>query len=103
LVNDRAICPNGAFPTTEIQERVPESENVRTTRLSVSLLGDGFVEAVADQTFIELARKQCKKTHHKICGQVMFVPIIESPGQTGVGRFGWKDQQASLLSFSGDA
>src|SRR5271169_5361197 len=26
LVNDRAICPNAAFPTTEIQERVPETE-----------------------------------------------------------------------------
>jgi CxxC motif-containing protein (DUF1111 family) len=103
LVNDRAICPSGAFPTTEIQERVPDTENIRTTRLSLSLLGDGFVEAVADQTFIELARKQCKKTHRKICGQVMYVPIIEAPGQTGVGRFGWKDQHASLLSFSGDA
>src|SRR5207237_5779856 len=68
LVNDRAICPNGAFPNTEIQERLPDSENVRTTRLSLSVLGDGFVEAVADQTFIELARKQCKETHHKICG-----------------------------------
>src|SRR5437762_2031186 len=34
LVNDRAICPNGAFPNTEIQERLPDSENVRTTRLS---------------------------------------------------------------------
>ncbi|TMI80440.1 MAG: hypothetical protein E6H03_08380 [Bacillati bacterium ANGP1] len=29
--------------------------------------------------------------------------MLEAPGQTGVGRFGWKDQQASLLSFSGDA
>src|SRR5437016_4014047 len=103
LVNDRAICPNGAFPNTEIPERLPDSENVRTTRLSLSLLGDGFVEAVADQTFIELARKQCKETHHKICGQAIFVPILEAPGQTGVGRFGWKDQHASLLSFSGDA
>jgi CxxC motif-containing protein (DUF1111 family) len=34
---------------------------------------------------------------------VLYVPIVEAPGQTGVGRFGWKDQQASLLSFSGDA
>ncbi|MGA8556401.1 MAG: hypothetical protein WB630_18450, partial [Candidatus Acidiferrales bacterium] len=34
LVNDRTICPNGAFPTTEIQERVPESETVRTLRTS---------------------------------------------------------------------
>src|SRR5437870_10100535 len=103
LVNDRAICPNGAFPNTEIQERLPDSENVRTTRLSLSLLGDGFVEAVADQTFIELARKQCKETHHKICGQAIYVPIVEATGQTGIGRFGWKDQHASLLSFSGDA
>jgi hypothetical protein len=26
LVNDRALCPNGAFPTSEIQERVPYRE-----------------------------------------------------------------------------
>src|SRR5712692_6408952 len=35
LVNDRAICPNGMFPATEIQERVPETENIRATRLSL--------------------------------------------------------------------
>src|ERR1700674_2940360 len=103
LVNDRAICPNGAFPDKEIQERVPVTETIRTLRLSLNLLGDGFVEAVADQTLIDLARDQCKTNHGKICGQVIHVPILEAPGQTGVGRFGWKDQQASLLSFSGDA
>ncbi|MBZ5653251.1 MAG: hypothetical protein LAO18_22525 [Acidobacteriia bacterium] len=103
LVNDRAICPNGAFAGTEIQEHVPETESIRTTRVALGLLGDGFVEAVADQTFIELARKQCKGTHRKICGQVLYVPIVEAPGETGVGRFGWKDQHASLVSFSGDA
>jgi CxxC motif-containing protein (DUF1111 family) len=103
LVNDRAICPNGAFPSTEIQERVPDSEKIRTFRVSLNLLGDGFVEAVPDQTFVDLAKEQCRKSHNKICGQVLYVPIVEAPGQTGVGRFGWKDQQASLLSFSGDA
>jgi CxxC motif-containing protein (DUF1111 family) len=103
LVNDRAICPSAAFPNTEIQEHVPETENIRTTRVSLGLLGDGFVEAVADQTFVELARQQCKEKRHKICGKVLYVPIVEAPGETGVGRFGWKNQQASLLSFSGDA
>jgi CxxC motif-containing protein (DUF1111 family) len=103
LVNDRAICPNGAFPSTEIQERVPDSEKIRTFRVSLNLLGDGFVEAVPDETFENLAKEQCKKSHSKICGQVLYVPILEAPGQTGVGRFGWKDQHASLLSFSGDA
>jgi len=103
LVNDRSICPNAAFPDTEIQEHVPDSENIRTTRVSVGVLGDGFVEAVADETLVEVARNQCKESHHKICGQIIYVPIVEAPGQTGVGRFGWKDQHASLLSFSGDA
>ena len=103
LVNDRAICPNGAFPDTEIHERVPDTEKIRTTRISLNLLGDGFVEAVADQTLIDLAREQCRKSGGKVCGQAIRVPIVEAPGETGVGRFGWKDQHASLQSFSGDA
>ncbi len=103
LVNDRAVCPSGAFPDTEIQERVPETELVRTTRVSVNLLGDGFIEALPDQALIDLSRNQCKSTHGKICGLVIYVPIVEATGQAGVGRFGWKNQHASLLSFSGDA
>src|ERR1700756_3345780 len=103
LVNDRAICPNAVFPNHEIQERVPETETIRTFRLSLNLLGDGFVEAIADQTLVDLSKKQCKSSHGKICGQILYVPIVEAPGQMGVGRFGWKDQHASLLSFAGDA
>ena len=103
LVNDRAICPNAAFPDKEIQERVPETETIRTLRLSLSRLGDGFVEAIADQTLIDLSKQQCKSSHGKVCGQILYVPIVEAPGQMGVGRFGWKDQHASLLSFAADA
>jgi len=103
LVNDRAICPNESFPNTEIHERVPQSETIRTTRISLNLLGNGFVEAIADQTLVDLSRKQCRSSNGKICGQVLRVPIVEAPGRTGVGRFGWKNQHASLLSFSGDA
>ncbi len=103
LVNDRAICPNAEFPDTEIQERVPASETIRTFRLSLNLLGDGFVEAVADETLVELARRQCASGNGRICGQILRVPVVEAPGETRVGRFGWKNQQASLLSFAGDA
>ena len=104
LVNSRAICPNGAFPAAEIQERTPESESIRALRSSLSLLGDGLVEAVADSTLIEISRRQCSsKGRGAICGQVLYVPILESPGSTRVGRFGWKDEHASLLSFAGDA
>src|SRR5438067_1670289 len=103
LVNDRAICPNSAYANNEIQERVPDSETIRTFRLSLSLLGDGFVEALADQTIVDLAEQQCRSSHRKICGQALEVPIVEAPGQMAVGRFGWKDQHASLLSFAADA
>src|SRR6266481_864421 len=83
LVNDRAICPNAAFADKEIQERVPETETIRTFRLSLSVLGDGFVEAIADQTLIDLSKQQCKSSQGKICGQILNVPIVEAPGQMG--------------------
>jgi len=103
LVNDRAICPNAQFPDSEIQERVPDTENIRTMRASLNLLGDGLVEAVADETLIEIARVQRRTTRGAIRGQALYVPILEAPGVTRIGRFGWKDQHASLLSFSADA
>lgn len=102
LVNQRAICPNGAFPDTNIQERVPESEDIRSFRIALNLLGAGFVEAVPDSTFVAIANRQCQGDR-RICGLALKVPVLESPGATRVGRFGWKDQHASLLSMSADA
>src|SRR6185369_8116946 len=31
------------------------------------------------------------------------VPVLEAPGTTRIGRFGWKNQHSSLLSFAADA
>jgi CxxC motif-containing protein (DUF1111 family) len=96
LVNDRAICP-------EIQERVPETETIRTTRVTTNTLGDGYVEAIADETLLNLRRQQCKASHGKICGQAIKVLVPGSEGKDRIGRFGWKDQHASLLAFAADA
>ncbi len=104
LVNDRAICPSGAYPDGEIHEYTPETETVRTTRMSLSVLGDGFIEVVPDQTIINIAHQQCTATGGRVCGQALRVPIVEAAaGTTAIGRFGWKAQHASLVSFSGDA
>jgi CxxC motif-containing protein (DUF1111 family) len=103
LINDRAICPSGAFPAEEIQEHVPDGETIRALRLSISVLGDGFVEAVPDQTLIAVAKWQCQQMGTEVCGTVSAVPVLEAPGTYAAGRFGWKNQQASLLSFSADA
>jgi cytochrome c5 len=102
LINDRAVCPSAAFAANEVQEHVPDQANVRTFRTSLNSLGDGYVEAIADTTIVQMAVKQCKLSS-QICGQVIAVPVLEAPGQTRVARFGWKNQHASLLSFSADA
>jgi len=36
-------------------------------------------------------------------GTAVIVPVLEAPGETRIGRFGWKNQHASLQSFAADA
>jgi CxxC motif-containing protein (DUF1111 family) len=98
LVNDRAICP-------EAQEVVPDlgRDSIRTFRMSLNVLGDGFIEAIDDATIKAIAAAQPGQSGGRIRGQVILVPVLEAPGQTRVARFGWKNQHASLLSFSADA
>jgi CxxC motif-containing protein (DUF1111 family) len=97
LINQRAICE-------EAQTHIGPQENVTAGRLSLSILGDGFIEAIPDQTLRNLAAWQYRVTRGRVHGQAIEVPILEAAeGTTAVGRFGWKDQHASLLSFAADA
>jgi CxxC motif-containing protein (DUF1111 family) len=96
IINDRAVIP-------EAQEHIPPTENIRALRAALNTLGDGFVEAIDDQTLLSIARRQVEISEGRIHGEAIQVPVLESPGQTRVGRFGWKDQHSSLLSFVGDA
>jgi CxxC motif-containing protein (DUF1111 family) len=96
IVNDRAIGP-------EAQEHIPATENIRALRAALNTLGDGFVEAIDDKTLIAIAEEQPELSEGRVHGEVVQAPIFEAPGQTRVGRFGWKDQHSSLLSFIGDA
>jgi CxxC motif-containing protein (DUF1111 family) len=96
IVNDRAIGP-------QAQELIPDTENIRALRAALNTLGDGFVEAIADDTLIAIAAAQPKLSEGRVNGEVVQAPIFEAPGQTRVGRFGWKDQHSSLLSFIADA
>jgi CxxC motif-containing protein (DUF1111 family) len=96
IVNDRAVCP-------QAQEHVPATETIRTLRAVNNTLGDGFVEAIDDNTLIAIANRQALQSDGKIQGEAIQVPVFEAPGQTRIGRFGWKDQHGSLLSFVSDA
>jgi CxxC motif-containing protein (DUF1111 family) len=93
LINDRAI--NAA-----IQERLTTTQNVVDTRSSLNILGDGFVEAIADATITNIQTGQPSGMK----GTIIKVPVLEAAaGTTRIARFGWKNQHASLLSFASDA
>jgi CxxC motif-containing protein (DUF1111 family) len=96
IVNDRAVLP-------QAQEHIPDTENIRALRAALNTLGDGFVEAIDDATLQAIAQNQPSLSEGRIHGEAILVPIFEAPGQTRVGRFGWKDQHGSLLSFVADA
>jgi CxxC motif-containing protein (DUF1111 family) len=116
LINQRATCPgvvtdndptnnipDGTIiynhPNEQAQERVPGAETVRTRRMTTNLLGLGFVEALSNTTLQNIPNGQ----PNGMKGQLATVPIAEAPGQFRIGRFGWKDQDASLLTFSSGA
>jgi CxxC motif-containing protein (DUF1111 family) len=92
LINDRAIDPG-------FQERVLGGNEVRTFRTSLNTLGDGFVEAIDSNTLVAISSRQ----PFGMQGQFIQVPVLEAGGLVRGGRFGWKNQHASLLSFSADA
>src|SRR5580704_3542019 len=96
IINDRALIP-------QAQEHVPDTETIRATRAALNTLGDGFVEAIDDSTLRAIAQNQIEVSDGRIHGEAVEVPVLEAPGQTRIGRFGWKDQHSSLLSFIGDA
>lgn len=96
IINDRAICP-------QAEEHLPPTENIRALRAVLNTLGDGFVEAIDDQTLLDIAARQPKQSGGAIQGEAVQVAVFEAPGQTRVGRFGWKDQHGSILSFAADA
>lgn len=92
LVNDRAI-------NVAAQEKILAGNEVRTFRIALSLLGDGYVEAIDSNTIAAIAASQPAAQR----GTLIQVPVLEAGGIIRAGRFGIKNQQASLLSFAADA
>lgn len=84
-----------------IQERLDNAplENIRAFRTTLNVIGDGFVECIDSNTINSIRRNQPAGFQ----GTLIEVPVVEAGGLTRAGRFGWKNQHASLQSFSGDA
>ena len=92
LIQSRATEPDA-------MELVAGTDTVRTFRISTNTLGDGFVEAIANSTLLRIRDAQPASMR----GTPAIVPVLEANGRARIGRFGWKAQHASLVSFAADA
>lgn len=83
------------------QEFVPPEANVTTLRITPSAFGTGLVEAIKAGEIIRLELMPPPG----VSGRAHRVHALEDPPEARrkVGRFGWKAQVATLLSFSSDA
>jgi CxxC motif-containing protein (DUF1111 family) len=94
LLQREAISP-------ECLEFVPPEANVDIFRITPSAFGDGLVEAIKPE---DIVRRQTFPPPG-VSGRAHRVHAAEDPPEAKrkVGRFGWKAQVATLLTFSGDA
>jgi CxxC motif-containing protein (DUF1111 family) len=92
LLQAKAIDP-------AVLEHVPAQANVVARRLATPVFGAGLIEAIDDQTLLDVARRP---QPDGVRGRAAMVTDVTT-GRNRVGRFGWKAQVATLLAFAGDA
>ena len=84
----------------ECAEIVPPEANVTTLRVTNGSLAYGLVEAIRDGDLLAIRDAQPEAQR----GHAHMVSNFEDPtDELRVGRFGWKAQVASVLTFSSDA
>jgi CxxC motif-containing protein (DUF1111 family) len=88
---------NPINPENPCDEVVPEDANVTAMRITNGALGFGLIQAIPGSVI--LANESASPTG----GIAHDVELLENPGNMAIGRFGWKAQVATILSFSGDA
>ena len=98
VLQRQAISPT----CIEVQPSAAIANHVRV-RVTPSVLAFGLVEAISDASIIALEDPN-DANGDGISGRAHRVATLEDPtGAQRIGRFGWKAQIATVLSFSGDA
>lgn len=95
------LFPVLSIPPHRCQPRIPSDANVIIRRASPPVFGDGLLEAIPDEA---IAARQDPEDRDQdgIRGRAAWI-TDPSSGRQRVGRFGWKAQQATLLSFVSEA
>jgi CxxC motif-containing protein (DUF1111 family) len=90
-----------SIPDHRCQVQIPPEANVIARRLPIPLFGAGLVEAIPDETLIDLEDPD-DRDGDGISGRAARIVDIAT-GRERIGRFGWKAQHATLLAFGADA
>ena len=88
-------------PSHACQVQMPDDVTVIARRAPIPLFGAGLVEAIPDEQLLAL-EDPVDRNRDGVSGRAAIVTDVAT-GARRVGRFGWKAQHATLLTFSGDA
>ena len=90
-----------SVPGHACQAIVPAEATVFARRVPIPLFGAGLVEAILDDAILALEDPD-DRDGNGVSGRAARVLDLAT-GQMRVGRFGWKAQHATLLTFGADA
>jgi CxxC motif-containing protein (DUF1111 family) len=90
-----------SVPGHGCQPSLPPDTNVFARRVPIPLFGAGLVEAIPDETLRALEDPN-DRNGDGVSGRAALVIDVDS-GERRVGRFGWKAQHATLITFGADA
>jgi CxxC motif-containing protein (DUF1111 family) len=90
-----------SVPGHGCQPVLPPDTNVFARRVPIPLFGAGLVEAIPDETLLGL-EDPFDRDGDGVSGRAALVVDVAT-GERRVGRFGWKAQHATLLTFGADA
>jgi len=85
----------------DCREEVPLKANVIAQRVTIGMLGYGLVEAISDADILANA-DPTDSNGDGITGVAHMVEAVEDD-EIHVGRFGWKAQAPTMMTFSADA
>src|SRR5688572_23696001 len=88
-------------PTHGCQPGIPSQATIVARRAPIPLFGAGLVEAIPDETLLAL-EDPVDRDRDGISGRAAIIRDADTR-ENRVGRFGWKAQHATLISFGADA
>lgn len=88
-------------PSHGCQPGIPDQATVIARRAPIPLFGAGLVEAIPDETLVAM-EDPFDRDRDGVSGRAAVIADVET-GRRRVGRFGWKAQHASLITFGADA